>query len=176
MRGTTQPTSTAPRHRWVNTGGFLTPEPRQKSSTRKTQSKHSKPASGHSRKAAHASKHDDRTAKAIGKSELKRCKGLSQRQLKRNSKCQAALKAEKKAAARKAQPAKSLSKAETRRCKKMSYSQLLRNKDCAALLQRELEASQRTKHRSSSGKATKSHHKANASPKSSKKTAKHHRS
>src|SRR6478672_10781587 len=60
-RGTAGPTSAAPQHRWVNTGGYLTPEPRQKSSTRKAQKTQSKATSSHSRKAAHA--HEDRAAK-----------------------------------------------------------------------------------------------------------------
>lgn len=175
----TPPPETRNTHRWVNTGGYLTPEPRRKSATQaqKSGKKRAKPASSRPTKATHTRKHEVRAAKSPSKAELKRCKGLTSRQLKHNSKCQTALKADKKSTKQKAKPAKSLSKAEARRCQKMNYQQLLRHADCAALLQREVQAGQRTKHGSKDRKAAeRSKKSAPAKDKKHQKSSKHRRS
>lgn len=65
------------------------------------------------------------------KAELRRCKSLSARQLRRNSKCEAALQTEKKPVVR------SLTKAELRHCKGLSERQLKRNSKCKVELQAE---------------------------------------
>jgi hypothetical protein len=179
------PTAVGSSHRWVDTGGYLTLEPRRKSSTPSSSKRKAATATAHSKKGRHAAeseirhaaKSGTRAAKPLSKAELKRCKGLSSRELKRNSKCRTALQAEKKPSAHKSKPAKSLSKAETRRCQKMNYQQLLKNADCAALLQREVEAGKRTTHRSKGKKAAE--HPKKAAPAKDKKhqtSTKHRRS
>src|SRR6185312_12049943 len=84
----------------------------------------------HSSKARHVAVHGRQSEPSLSKAELRRCKGLSRHQLRRNKKCEAALKRERAATAEKRHPAKTMSKAELRRCHAMSYRQLLRHRDC----------------------------------------------
>ena len=177
LRGATEPTSAAPRHRWVEAGGYLRPEPRRKASTRRAPRRQAT-ATPVGSKTHHAKKTEARSARPakLTKAELRHCKGLTRRQLRRDSKCKAALQAEKKPVVQKPAQAKPLSKAEQRRCQKMSYSQLLRNKACAAMLQRELDAADRTKHRAIARKSGSRHTKADASRSRHQKSARHHRS
>lgn len=133
LRGSTEPAAAAPRHRWVNTGGYLTPEPRQRSSARSSPKREATPVHRHST-SRHAGKSDARAAKPITRAELSRCKSLTSHQLKRNSKCQTALREQTRPGVKKASPAVRLSKAELRRCKALSSRQLRRNAKCQAAL------------------------------------------
>lgn len=141
-----------PRHRWVNTGEHRSSSSRHKVSTRSSRGHHANAAMRHSTKARQRPK--QRSAmKALSKSELRRCKNLSHRQLLKSRKCREALRTDHKATARRHNGVKALSKAELRRCHNMSYRQLLRNRNCAALLQSELKAADGN-HRSRSHKAS----------------------
>jgi hypothetical protein len=174
LRSATEPTFAAPRHRWVDMGGYLTPAIRHTGSARSSLKRQAKASPARPKKARHANKPEGRSAKSMTKAELSHCKSLTRRQLQRSSKCQVALRGEQKPAAHKSRPPKALSKTEQRRCQKMTYQQLLRNADCADLLQRELETSKHTKHRSGGGKAA-----AKAAPAQDKrhqKTSRHRRS
>src|SRR5690349_12072058 len=127
LRGAAGTTSAAPRHRWVETGGYLRPEPRRKISVRSAPKRHATAAPV--RWKAHQPKRSEaRTVKPakLTKAELRHCKSLTSRQLRRDGKCKAALQTEVKV---RKSPAKVLSKTETRRCRTMTYHQLLRNRD-----------------------------------------------
>jgi len=137
LRGATAPASETPTHRWVNTGGYLTPAPRRTTAARSSPKHQAKPAPGRSSKARAASKREDRSAKSMTQAELKNCKALSHRQLRHNSKCQTALRERSKPAAREAGSAKALSKSELRHCKSLSPRQLRRNAKSQAALRPE---------------------------------------
>jgi len=114
--------------------------------------------------------HERQSERSLSKAELRQCKGLSRHQLRRNKKCEAALKRERAATAEKRRPAKTMSKAELRRCRAMSYRQLLRHRDCADLLQSELNEGKHAKHGSRHKSVGK--HKASSKP---RKAARHHK-
>lgn len=178
LRGATGPTSAAPRHRWVEMGGYLRPEARRKSPARSSPTRHAKAAPAHSEKVSRASKHATRASTSLTKAELRRCKALSHREIRRNGKCKAALQRDQKPTARKAPAVAAMSKAQTRRCRSMTYTQLLRNRECAALLQRELGPDKQARDHSRKGKIgkTKTRKATSTSTKRHQKTSRRHRS
>jgi hypothetical protein len=152
---------TAPRHRFVDMGGH-----------RSARSHHASSAVRHPSAARHVGRHERQSATGLTKAELRRCKSLSHHQLRRNSKCQAALRSERAAKTENHHPAKAMSKAELRRCHRMSYRQLLQHKDCAELLQSELNSGHRSTHREKHKSAAR-RHKTEASSQS-RKAVRHH--
>lgn len=163
------PMSTRPRHRWVKVGSSRTTHTATARSSRR---QHASAAAHRSTKARHTARHPSPAPKSLTKAELRRCKSLTHRQLLRNRKCEAALRAARPDKADK-HPAKAMSKAELRRCHKMTYRQLLSHRDCAAQLQRELNAAGHAKHGSSKHKSATQRRKASSSR--DRKTARKHR-
>jgi hypothetical protein len=149
---------TAPRHRWVDMGGH-----------RSARSHHVRSAVRHPSAARHVGRHERQSANGLTKAELRRCKSLSHHQLRRNSKCQAALRSERAA---RTHPAKTMTKAELRRCHRMSYRQLLQHQDCAALLQSELNSAHHATHHEKRRTTTRRHRTEASSQ--SRKAARHH--